>query len=177
MADNAYILQLTPNGDPGSDHDHVQFQSGQSGSDCRHHRGLTVNAVTKGNLTATTVASGSAVSLTTATAKTITSVTLGVGTWRVHGYVDYILASASTTLTQAGLATTTNSFTNSLQAQDTSLTASNALTTTSGTLTSATPFLQFTVSTGTQVVYLVGEQTFSAGTVTACGTLFSQQIK
>lgn len=177
VADNAYILQLTPNGDqvPTT----ITFNSNQVNQDLivSPTGALTIASVVKGNLTATTVASGSATSLTTATPKTITSVTLGVGTWRVYGYIDYLLASASTTLTQAGLSTTTNSFTNSLQAQDTSLNAANTLTTTTGTLTAATPFIQFTVASGTQVIYLVAEQTFSAGTVTAYGTLFSQQVK
>lgn len=177
IADNAYILQLTPAGDqvPTT----VTFNSNLASQDLivGSNGALTISPVIKGNLTATTLASGSATSLVTATPKTITSVTLGVGTWQVYGYVDYILASASTTLTQAGFGTTTNSFTNTLQAQDTSLTSANALTTTSGTLTSATPWLQFTVTSGTQTLYLVAEQTFSAGTVTAYGTLFSKQLK
>lgn len=177
VADNAYILQLTPAGDqvPTT----LTFNSNQVGQDIivTATGALGIKTVVNGNLTATTVAAGSATSLTTATPKTITSVTLGVGTWRVYGYVDYVLAGATTTLTQAGFATTTNSFTNTLQAQDTSLIAANSLTTATGTLTSATPFLQFTVASGTQQVFLVAQQTFSAGTVTAYGTLFSQQIK
>lgn len=136
-----------------------------------------VNPIARAGLSSSVIASGSAVSLTTATPKTITSVTFGVGTWRIYGYIDYVLASATTTLTQSGFGTTTNSFTNTLQAQDTALTASNPLTTTSATLTAATPWLQFTVATGTQTVYLVAQQTFSAGTVTAYGTLFYSQLK
>jgi|HubBroStandDraft_3_1064219.scaffolds.fasta_scaffold01327_7 hypothetical protein len=136
-----------------------------------------VNPIIKGNVTSSVIASGSAVSLTTATAKNVTSLTLGVGTWRLYGYVDYVLASATSTLFQQGFGTTTNSFTNSLQAQDTNLLDVSPLTTTSVTLTKATPWQQITVSSGTQTVYMVAEATFSAGTVTAYGSFNALQVK
>lgn len=180
-ADNATINQDYPNGSGSTDSvpTHIVFSSNNAGQDITVLPSglLGINPVVKGNLTATVVASGSAVSLVTATPKTVTSVTVGIGTWRVYGYIDYVLAAASTTLTQSGFGTTTNSFTNTLQAQDISTTAANTLTTATATLQAATPFLQFTVTSGTQQVFLVADQTFSAGTVTAYGTLFSQQVK
>lgn len=177
-ADNAYILQLTPAGDqvPTT----LIFNSNQVGQDITIASTglLTVNPVTKGNLSSSIIAAGSATSLTTATPKTITSLTLGVGTWRVYGYVDYVLAAATTTVLQHGFATTTNSFTNSLQAQDTNSTVEAGLTTATLTLTGqATPFQQITVTSGTQQVFMVGEATFSAGTVTAYGSMYATQSK
>jgi len=138
---------------------------------------IAVNTITKGNVTQSIIASGSAVSLTTATAKNVTSLTLGVGTWRLYGYIDYVLASATSTVIQSGFGTTTNSFTLAGQAQDNALIAGQAFTTTSITLTQATPWVQVTVASGTTTFYMVGEATFSAGTVTAYGTMNAVQVK
>lgn len=177
-ADNAYILQLTPAGDqvPTT----IVFNSNLAGQDLTvQSTGLLgVNPVTKGNITSSIIAAGSATSLTTATAKTVTSLTLGVGVWRIYGYVDYVLAGATTTTLQQGFGTTTNSFTNSLQAQDTNSTVEAGLTTATLTLTGqATPFQQITVTTGTQQVFMVADATFSAGTVTAYGSMYALQSK
>lgn len=177
-ADNAYILQLTPAGDqvPTT----LIFNSNQAGQDITIASTglLTVNPVTKGNITSSVIAAGSATSLTTATPKTITSLTLGVGTWRVYGYVDYVLAGATTTVLQHGFGTTTNSFTNSLQAQDTNTIIESGFTTATTTLTGQpTPFQQITVASGTQQVFMVADATFSAGTVTAYGSMYATQSK
>lgn len=176
-ADNLQVLQLNPTGDWQTYQ--INFNSNSVGQDLEvGPLGLlVVNPVTKGNLTSSVIASGSAVSLVTATPKTVTSLTLGVGTWKVYGYIDYVLSAASTTLVQSGFGTTTNSFTNTLQAQDVSLNAANSLTTTSTTLTAATPWLQFTVTSGTQQVFMVAELTFSAGSATAYGSMFAVQSK
>jgi len=53
----------------------------------------------------------------------------------------------------------------------------NGFTTTSTTVTQATPWQQITVTSGTQTVYLVASCSFSAGTVTAYGSLFYKQLK
>lgn len=136
----------------------------------------TVNPVVKGNISSSVIASGSAVSLTTATAKNITSLSLTAGTWQLYGYIDYVTASATTTLMQEGFGTTTNSFTFTGQAQDNALALIQPLTTTSITLTIPTPVVQVTLAS-TTTVYMVGEATFSAGSVTAYGTFFAKQIK
>lgn len=177
-ADNAYILQLTPAGDqvPTT----IIFNSNLAGQDLTvQSTGLLgINAVTKGNITSSVIAAGSATSLTTATTKTITSLTLGVGIWRVYGYVDYVLAGATTTVFQHGFATTTNTFTNTLQAQDTNTTVESGFTTATQTVTGQpTPFQQITVASGTQQVFMVANATFSAGTVTAYGSMFALQAK
>ena len=100
------------------------------------------------------------------------------GTWKIYGYVDFALAAATTTIIEQGLATTTNSFTNSLQTQDTSQTLPAAQTTATITLTGQpTPLIQITVASGTQVIYLVAQATFSAGAVTAYGSLYATQTK
>lgn len=181
LADNAWITQDYPDGAGGTNQvpTHVVFNSNQAGNDfyVTGTGKVSVHSFTSGNLTSSVVLVANTTSLTTATPKTITSLTLGVGTWRIYGYVDYVLASASTTLFQQGFATTTNSFTNSLQVQDTSLNSANALTTTSTTLTGATPFNQVVVSTGTQQIFLVAEATFSAGTVTGYGSMYAIQVR
>lgn len=180
-ADNAYISQDYPDGAGGTNKvgTQVVFNSNQVNQDIvvGANGKLTINAVTKGNLSSVVVVSGSAVSLVTATPKTVTSFAFPVGTWQVYGYVDYVTTSATTTLFQQGTATTTNSFTNTLQAQDTFLADWNPMTTTSATLVKAIPFIQFTVTSGTTSVFLVGQATFSAGSATAYGTLFYRQLK
>lgn len=177
-ADNAYILQLTPAGDqvPTT----IIFNSNLAGQDLTvQSTGLLgINPVTKGNITSSVIAAGSATSLTTATTKTVTSLTLGVGVWRVYGYVDYVLAGATTTVFQHGFATTTNTFTNSLQAQDTNTTVESGFTTATQTVTAQpTPFQQITVLSGTQQIFMVANATFSAGTVTAYGSMYALQSK
>lgn len=177
-ADNAYILQLTPAGDqvPTT----IVFNSNLAGQDLTvQSTGLLgINPVTKGNITSSVIAAGSATSLTTATTKTVTSLTLGVGIWRVYGYVDYVLAGATTTVFQHGFATTTNTFTNSLQAQDTNTTVESGFTTATQTVTAQpTPFQQITVLSGTQQIFMVANATFSAGTVTAYGSMYALQSK
>jgi hypothetical protein len=171
-ADNAQILQLTPNGDwvPTQ----IVFNSASVGQDITiQSTGLLgVNPVTKGTVLSSVLVSGSATSLTTATPKDITTLSLTAGTWRLYGYVDYILASATTTVQQSGLGTTANTF----STQDTSLTAASTTTTASLTLTQATPYIQVTIAS-TTVFHLVASITFSAGTVTGYGSLLAQQIK
>lgn len=181
-ADNAYIPQDYPDGAGGTNQVPTQivFNSNQVGQDIVVLPGgkLGIRTVITANLSSVALASGSATSLTTATPKTIAQTpALGVGTWRIYGYVDSVLASATSTTMQTGIATTTNSFTNSFQAQDTSLASANALTTTSTTLTTPTPFLQVTITSGTQVFFLVEQNAFSAGTETGYGTIFYQQLK
>lgn len=62
-----------------------------------------------GELVTATVATGSAVSLSTNTAKTVTSIALTAGTWLVSGVVDFKpAASTSMTKLQAGASLTTD---------------------------------------------------------------------
>lgn len=116
----------------------------------------------------------SATSLTTATAKTITSVTLTPGDWFVWAQSDYILTAATATNFTTGLSTTTNT----LGGQDTFKSIPLLTTLLSDTFSHGPSAARFTVATGaTQVVYLIGKATFSAGTMTAYGTIWAQRAR
>lgn len=181
VCDNAYINQDYPNGSGSTDRvaSQIVFNSNQALQDIvvLSTGKLGVNPVTRGNATTSVIASGSAVSLTTATPATVTSLTLGVGTWRIYGYLDYSTTSATTTLIQSGFGTTTNSFTNTLQTQDTFLAMTSPMTTTSALLVQATPWIQFVVASGTKQVFMVAQLTFSAGSAAAYGSMYAIQIK
>lgn len=172
LADNAYITQLTAAGDRVGQF--VQFNSNQAGQALVvGSQGVVVVSPAAGITPQTsTLASGSATSLTTATPKDIATITLAAGTWRLYGYVDYVLASATTTVQQAGIGTAANTF----GGQDTSLTAASTTTTASLTLTSATPWVQVSPAAST-TYHLVASATFSAGTVTGYGSLNAVQVK
>ena len=127
-----------------------------------------------GMFVSATVAAGSAVSLTTATAKTITSISLPPGDWDVAGAVDFVAASATTTLFRSGVSLAADTLPTqpggSGLGTDALATDPLAYTTTSFTKqTRNMPVrLQLLVQT---TVYLVAEATFSAGTMTAYGTI------
>lgn len=171
-ADNAYITQLTPAGDRVGQL--VQFNSNQAGQALVvGPAGVVVVSPSAGITPQSTVlASGSATSLVTATAKDIATITLAAGTWRIYGYVDFALAGATSTLQQAGIGTAANTF----GGQDTSLTAASSTTTATVTLTSATPWVQVSPAAST-TYHLVASATFSAGTITGYGTVNAVQVK
>lgn len=172
LADNAYITQLTPAGDRVGQL--VVFNSNQAGQALVvGSQGAVVVSPSAGITPQSVVlASGSATSLVTATAKDIATITLAAGTWRIYGYVDFALASATSTVQQAGIGTAANTF----GGQDTSLTAASTTTTATVTLTSATPWVQVSPTTST-TYHLVASATFSAGTVTGYGTVNAIQVK
>lgn len=126
-----------------------------------------------GELISSTVLVADTTSLTTATPKNITSITLTPGSWRVDGNVSFVLGSATCSALKASTGTTTA--THGLAQHSTDL-APNT-TTASATLSNPVPtrFIQVAAA-ATQVVYLVATATFSAGTVTGHGTLTAQRI-
>jgi len=134
-------------------------------------------AVTAGLLTTTsaTLASGSAVSLVTATAKNVTSISLAAGTWDVNGVVDFVLTGTTSVFGAsnyiAGISTTTNT----LGGQDTYHNRPFIITLLSGTMNSTTPKQRLTLAT-TTTVYLIAQATFSAGSVSAYGTITANRV-
>lgn len=126
-----------------------------------------------------TIPSGSAVSLTTATAATVTSVVLNPGIYAVWGNVDFTLTAATTTAVVGCLSLTTNTL--STQAGGSGLGTDPlaqqllVLTTTTGTTSIDVGITTLAISAQT-TLYLVAQATFSAGTVAAYGTLFAQAI-
>lgn len=107
---------------------------------------------------------GSPVSLTTATPANVTSVSLTAGDWDVSANVNFTLSSATATMFEAGLSSTTATL-----PTDGSECYSGVVTTLlSETNGIAVSRKRFSLST-TTTVYLVAQSTFSAGTEGAYG--------
>lgn len=130
-------------------------------------------------LNTVTVASGAAVSLTTATPANITSISLGIGTYLIWGTGDYTLASATATEFRLGLSATTNTLPTQAGGSgigtdplNVSIANTSVLSDTQTLIAGPTTF---TIA-ATTTLYLVAQATFSAGTVSAYGTLFALQI-
>lgn len=127
---------------------------------------------TGNDYTSSTVASGSAVSLTTATTANVTNISLTPGDWDISGYVGFTLGSATTTNFKAG-ATTTSA---TLGAEGTFSENPMITTTLSANYTQQVPIQQVSV-TATTTYYLVAQSTFSAGTVAAYGTIRARRVR
>ena len=132
-----------------------------------------VNAGSVGEVITSQIASGSAVSLSNATPKTITSISLTAGDWDVEGFVDLAFSSATTVATgvqEGGI----NSSTNAFATQDQQTTQTIVMTTSSDTMTIGVPLVRLSLAS-TTTYYLVGEATFSAGTCTGYGTITARR--
>ncbi len=132
-----------------------------------------VDATYTPDLVTSLVASGSAVSLTTATAANVTSLALSNGAWDVGGTVNFSGAGATTTALSAGISSTSATIPSDgsevysgLQPVVTSYTDSITL-----------PPKRIVVTTGSVSVYLVGRSTFSAGTTAAFGQITARRVK
>lgn len=130
------------------------------------------NAGSVGEYVESLIASGSAVSLTTATAANVTSISLTAGDWDVHGLVNYNASTATVTGASAGISTTSATLpTDGSQAysgvQLTALSTSDSITLTRKRI----------LISGTTTVYLVASSTFSAGTVGAFGTINARRVR
>jgi hypothetical protein len=115
------------------------------------------------------VASGSAVSLTTATTANITSFQLPSGVWRLFGKGQFILTGATTTNFKLGISQVTATLGNAAGA---TFNSPAIFTTLTDTLDINLPDMEpIVVPFGkTTTIYIVGQSTFSAGTVTAYGS-------
>lgn len=129
----------------------------------------TNNNATSGNVgesQTSFVSSGSAISLTTATTSTITGINLPVGDWTCSGNINYVSTVATVSGKVSGLSTS-----NITMPSDGSEVYNGSqmtlITTTDGTTLARK---RFSLST-TTTVYLLGQATFSAGTMAAYGYL------
>jgi hypothetical protein len=125
-----------------------------------------------GEFVSSLIASGSAVSLTTATAANITSISLTAGDWDVEGNIDFSASTATVTGTSGGISTTTATVpTDGSEVysgvQVTLLSENDAVT---------LPRKRISIS-GTTTVYLVGKSTFSAGSVSAFGSITARRVR
>lgn len=118
------------------------------------------------------VASGSAVSLTTATSTNITSISLTAGDWDVTGNINYIGASATITGKISGISSTSAT----LPTDGTEVYSGVNVTLLNNTDGTTLATKRISIS-GTTTVYLVGQTTFSAGTVTAFGYISARRVR
>lgn len=134
-------------------------------------------ADSSGNLTSNTgyvnsaIASGSSVSLTTATAANVTSISVPAGTWFISGNINFSAATATVTGTSGGISSTTAT----LPTDGTEVYSGVQVTLLSETDSVTLPPKKFTLGS-TTTIYLVGRSTFSAGAVSAFGQITAQQV-
>jgi len=124
-----------------------------------------------GEIMTSTIAVGSAVSLTTATPANITSLPLTAGAWEIRAVPDANLGAATITDFQAGISPTTATF----GAQDTSIKTPLALTAHTDAYGFPCPTVIVNLAAPT-TYYLVASATFSAGAVGGFGTLEARRI-
>lgn len=135
---------------------------------------LALGTASVGTYTKTTVASGSATTLATATPSNLGSLTLGPGIWLLGGVVDYVLTGATTIGFKGGTSAVSVTF----GAQDTSVNVpliASVLTANYGQVLPRWVLDTRTMS-GSTTVYLIGSGTFSLGTVAAFGTIDALKI-
>lgn len=133
--------------------------------------GALAGAGVLGETISSAIASGSATSLTTATAKNITSLSLTAGDWDVSGNVNFVGSTATASLLQGGISATSATVPTDGTEVFSGLTALG-----SGTDSVTLPRKQINVA-ATTTVYLVGKSTFSAGSVTAYGSMSARRIR
>lgn len=130
-----------------------------------------------GELISSTVASASAVALTTATSANVTSISLTAGDWDVSGVVIHkFAATTTTTLMQIGISTTSAT----LPTATTGATDYNVLRQASSAPGGDTAQLigphRISLS-ATTTVYLVANDTFATSTDAAYGTLRARRVR
>lgn len=146
--------------------------------------GSTTNdSATAGNIgevITATVASASAVSLSTGTGKNVTSISLTAGDWDVSGQVDFVLAGVTATLFQSGISLATNTLPSQAGGSGlgTDPLVGVPLLTTVLSATYAQGISPVRISlSATTTVYLVAQAAFSVGTTTAYGTIFARRAR
>lgn len=123
-----------------------------------------------GEYVSSTVASGSAITLTNATAANVTSLSLTAGDWDVSGVITFngaVTGSYST----AGISTTSaahQAYPNSVDSPYLPTAAANAST--------VVPAIRISVAS-TTTVYLVALEAFSAGTAKAYGFISARRVR
>jgi hypothetical protein len=129
-----------------------------------------------GEVVSSKVAVGAAISLTTATPKNVTNISLTAGDWNVEGNVNYVLSGATTasgSTWKAGVNTTTGT----LPTDGSEVYATiPVLTTASANLSATLPLKVINISS-TTIVYLIAEATFTAGTASAYGTITARRAR
>lgn len=123
-----------------------------------------------GEIVSSYIATGSAVSLTTATGANVTSISLTAGDWDVSGNINFNQTAATATAIVGGLSSTTGT----VPTDGSEVYAGGIGTLLSSATGLALPTKRFSLS-GTTTVYLVAKATFSAGTETAFGGIVARR--
>ena len=133
-----------------------------------------------GQLITATVTFASAVSLVTATAKTVTSISLTPGDWDVSAVGDFTLTGATTSFFRTGVNVTNNTMPSQIGGSgigtDPLVTFPLILTTLTDTFSQALPPVRVSLP-ATTTLYLVCEATFAAGSVSAFGTIRARRMR
>lgn len=125
-----------------------------------------------GEFVSSYVASGSAVSLATATTTNCTSISLTAGDWDVEGNVNFTGSTATVTAGTAGISTTSATL-----PTDGSEVTSGAMTTALSSVDGITlPRKRISIAS-TTTVYLVMQKTFSAGTEAGYGGITARRAR
>lgn len=140
-------------------------------------KGTTTNndatALNVGEYVLASVVQGSATALTTATPKTVTSISLTAGDWDVTG-VGALTGASTGTEFDVAVGTTTNSFTGTVLGDTRCQTPTVSLTGADASL--MIPAARFSLS-GTTTVYLIVQETFTIGTPAAYGRLSARRVR
>lgn len=139
-----------------------------------------VAAADLGTLVTSSVPSGSAVSLTTATPANVTSITLTPGDWDISGVLDFNPAAttsvtnmtASVSLTSATLSGQTGG---SGLGTDPTMIWNQAASVPAGVCGLEVPAVRLSI-TKTTTVYLVAQATFTVSTMSAYGTIRANRV-
>ncbi len=129
----------------------------------------TFGTVSIGANNASNVTSGSAVTLSTATATNIGSITLTAGRWLLFGVVNFVTTGATTLDFKAGSSATSATFGADNTAANSPTIASALSDTVSVNI--PTRFIDNRTASPSTVFYLIGSGTFSLGSATAYGRI------
>jgi hypothetical protein len=133
-----------------------------------------------GEFITATVAAGSAVSLVTATAKTVTSISLTPGDWDVSAVGDFTLTGATTSYFRTGVNVTNNTMPSQTGGSgigtDPFVRLPLILTTTTSDYGQGLPPVRISLA-ATTTIYLICEATFAAGSVSAFGTIRARRMR
>lgn len=123
------------------------------------------------------VTAGSAVSVTTATPKTIAQITLTAGDWDVSGMVNGLTTNASTSITGYGgsLSTTTNAL-DTGPGKFSQVLSGAFVPGNSATLGISFPAMRYSV-TGSTPVYLIAYMTFTVSTMSSYGIIRARRAR
>lgn len=125
-----------------------------------------------GEIISSAIVVGSATSLTTATAKNVTSISLTAGDWDVEGNVNFTETTATASARSAGI--TSTSATVPVDGTESYCGVQSTITSELNSITLPRKRVSLAATT---TIYLVGKATFSAGTVSGFGSISARRVR